>query len=59
MGLELFESLDADQLEKLLTIYMEIRFIENGQVVLVPDEPINALYLVISGTVDFCVSQNN
>jgi CRP-like cAMP-binding protein len=43
-------------MEKLLTVYMEIRFIENGQVVLVPDEPMNALYLVISGSVDYCVS---
>lgn len=46
-------------MNKLLTEYMDIRFIENGQVILIPEEPINAFYIVISGSVDICTAPSN
>lgn len=54
-GVDLFQNLNPDQLSRVASIATEVRHAE-GQVILQPSTPLDALYVVLEGSVE--LSQN-
>lgn len=54
-GVDLFQNLNPDQLSRVASIATEVRHAE-GQVILQPSAPLDALYVVLEGSVE--LSQN-
>ena len=56
-GVELLKNLTPEQLSRIATIAREVQY-PAGKVILEPDKPLDALYVILDGSVELAQQQN-